>query len=92
MTTAAPDRQPWPSAVAMRARRSVMRARLLHRPATSATPGVTWRLNFGMPPTEVASWAGHIVPAQAGFWLVVGGAPSRIRTCAPGSGGRCSIP
>ena len=32
------------------------------------------------------------MPAQNVFWLAVKGVPSRIRTCAPGSGGRCSIP
>ena len=33
-----------------------------------------------------------IEPGERTFWLVVGGAPSRIRTCAHGSGGRCSLP
>ena len=33
-----------------------------------------------------------ISPDQGGFSLVIGGAPGRIRTCAHGSGGRCSLP
>ena len=33
-----------------------------------------------------------VFPGQAAFWLVRRSAPDRIRTCAHGSGGRCSIP
>ena len=33
-----------------------------------------------------------IKPGQSAFWLVMKSAPSRIRTCAHGSGGRCSLP
>ena len=113
---------------------------LLRRPCDLRHSRVTWRLNSGVPPTEVAAWAGHSAdvlmrvyakcmtgledvwisrmgrhpppgrrspggraaggrPARRGpaqvtpRWLPVrGGAPSRIRTCAHGSGGRCSIP
>ena len=34
---------------------------LLQRPHDLRHPGVTWRLNSGVPPTEVAAWAGHSV-------------------------------
>ena len=34
---------------------------LLHRPYDLRHSGVTWRLNSGVPPTEVAAWAGHSV-------------------------------
>jgi integrase len=34
---------------------------LLRRPYDLRHSGVTWRLNAGVPPTEVASWAGHSV-------------------------------
>jgi len=34
---------------------------LLRRPYDLRHPGVTWRLNSGVPPAEVAAWAGHSV-------------------------------
>jgi len=34
---------------------------LLRRPYDLRHSGVTWRLNSGVPPTEVAAWAGHSV-------------------------------
>ena len=34
---------------------------LLKRPDDLRHSGVTWRLNSGVPPTEVAAWAGHSV-------------------------------
>ena len=34
---------------------------LLSRPYDLRHSGVTWRLNSGVPPTEVAAWAGHSV-------------------------------
>ncbi|HEY4463267.1 MAG TPA: tyrosine-type recombinase/integrase, partial [Streptosporangiaceae bacterium] len=34
---------------------------LLQRPYDLRHSGVTWRLNSGVPPTEVAAWAGHSV-------------------------------
>lgn len=34
---------------------------LLRRPYDLRHCGVTWRLNSGVPPTEVAAWAGHSV-------------------------------
>lgn len=34
---------------------------LLQRPYDLRRSGVTWRLNSGVPPTEVAAWAGHSV-------------------------------
>ena len=131
---------------------------LMKRPYDLRHSGVTWRLNSGVPATEVAAWAGHSVEmlmrdlravrgqasrtSGSAAWTKpctrrrtddsgprMGrrirqmtasggatcpsadnrtfqrnrrsrprkprsrrGAPSRIRTCAPGSGGRCSIP
>jgi integrase len=34
---------------------------LLQRPYDLRHSGVTWRLNSGVPPNEVAAWAGHSV-------------------------------
>ena len=34
---------------------------LMKRPYDLRHSGVTWRLNSGVPPTEVAAWAGHSV-------------------------------
>ena len=34
---------------------------LMRRPYDLRHSGVTWRLNSGVPPTEVAAWAGHSV-------------------------------
>jgi len=34
---------------------------LMRRPYDLRHSGVTWRLNSGVPATEVAAWAGHIV-------------------------------
>jgi integrase len=34
---------------------------LLRRPYDLRHPGVSWRLNSGVPATEVAAWAGHSV-------------------------------
>jgi integrase len=34
---------------------------LLQRPYDLRHSGVTWRLNSGVPPTEVAAWTGHSV-------------------------------
>ena len=34
---------------------------LLRHPCDLRHSGVTWRLNSGVPPTEVAAWAGHSV-------------------------------
>ena len=34
---------------------------LLQRPYDLRHSGVTWRLGSGVPPTEVAAWAGHSV-------------------------------
>ena len=33
----------------------------MHRPYDLRHSGVTWRLNSGVPATEVAAWAGHCV-------------------------------
>jgi integrase len=33
----------------------------MRRPYDLRHSGVTWRLNSGVPPTEVAAWAGHSV-------------------------------
>ena len=37
------------------------RTPLLHRPYDLRHSVVTWRLNSGVPATEVAAWAGHSV-------------------------------
>jgi integrase len=34
---------------------------LLRRPYDLRHSGITWRLNSGVPPTEIAAWAGHSV-------------------------------
>ena len=36
-----------------------LRTPLLHRPYDLRHSGVTWRLNSGVPATEIAAWAGH---------------------------------
>ena len=53
-----------------------------------ATSGGFWRH------TAAQQFSGGriVFPGQCGFGLVVMVAPSRIRTCAHGSGGRCSLP
>jgi hypothetical protein len=33
----------------------------MRRPYDLRHSGITWRLNFGVPPTEIAAWAGHSV-------------------------------
>ena len=38
-----------------------LRTPLLHRPYDLRHSGVTWRLNSGVPATEIAAWAGHSV-------------------------------
>lgn len=53
---------------------------LLERPYDARHSGVSWRLNSGVPPTEVAAWAGHSVevlmrtyakcmPGLEGVWI-----------------------
>ena len=67
----------------------------MRRPCDLRHSGVTWRLNSGVPATELAAWAGHSAEVLrrvyarcvTGLEYVWIGAPSRIRTCAPGSGG-----
>jgi len=34
---------------------------LMRRPYDLRHSGITWRLNSGVPPTEIAAWAGHSV-------------------------------
>jgi integrase len=34
---------------------------LLRRHCDLRHSGITWRLNSGVPPTEIAAWAGHSV-------------------------------
>ena len=34
---------------------------LMRRPYDLRHSGITWRLNSGIPPTEIAAWAGHSV-------------------------------
>jgi hypothetical protein len=53
---------------------------------------VTWGGFWWHMAAQPFSSARSVFPGQYGFGLVVMGAPSRIRTCAHGSGGRCSLP
>jgi integrase len=36
----------------------------MRRPYDLRHWGITWRLNSGVPPTEIAAWAGHSVEMQ----------------------------
>jgi integrase len=42
---------------------------LMKRPYDLRHSGVTWRLNSGVPATEVAAWAGHSVEVLTRVWF-----------------------
>ena len=51
----------WQKTRAMALTPRQLRTPLLHRPYDLRHSGVTWRLNSGVPATEIAAWAGHSV-------------------------------
>ena len=51
----------WQKTRAMALTPQQLRTPLLHRPYDLRHSGVTWRLNSGVPATEIAAWAGHSV-------------------------------
>ncbi len=54
-------RQVWGRARALALTPAQRASPLMRRPYDLRHSGITWRLNSGIPPTEIAAWAGHSV-------------------------------
>jgi hypothetical protein len=51
----------WGKARALALTSAQLATPLMRRPYDLRHPGITWRLNSGVPATEIAAWAGHSV-------------------------------
>jgi integrase len=54
-------RQVWAKTRALSLTPAQLATPLMRRPYDLRHSGITWRLNSGVPPTEIAAWAGHSV-------------------------------
>jgi integrase len=54
-------RQVWTKTRALALTPAQLATPLMRRPYDLRHSGITWRLNSGVPPTEIAAWAGHSV-------------------------------